>query len=211
MEALGIDIHIPLERLRAAVKDAGIGFLFAQRFHLSMKHVASVRSQLKLRTVFNILGPLANPAGAKRQVVGVFSPNIQELMADALAGLGVEHAFVVHGSDGVDEISTAAPTRITEIRSGELRAFMINPEDFGIPVASISDLHGGEASTNADIIESILQGETGPRRDVVLLNSAAAIVAGGAASSIKEGLRAAADSIDSKRALSRLQTLREWK
>ena len=211
MEALGIDIHLPVARLRAAVSEVGIGFLFAQRFHSSMKHVAPVRSQLKIRTVFNILGPLANPANARFQVVGVFAPNVQELMADALAGLGVDHAFVVHGSDGVDEISITAPTRIIQIRQGVSKTFTIKPDDFGIPTATATDLRGGDAKQNAAIVESILQGEAGPRRNVVLLNSAAALVAAGVAPDFNEGLKTAAQAIDSGDAFRRLQALRTWK
>src|SRR5262249_21800778 len=162
---------------RAAVHEIGIGFLFAQRFHLSMKYVGPVRSQLKLRTVFNVLGPLANPADARFQVVGVFSPDVQDLMRSTLAGLGVEHAFVVHGLDGVDEISLSAPTVIMETRRGESRTFTVHPEDFGIAAAAADTLRGGAAAENAAIIENVLNGERGPRRDVVLLNSAAAIVA----------------------------------
>ena len=212
MEALGIDIQLPVPRLRAAVSEVGIGFLFAQRFHLSMKHVAPVRKQLKVRTVFNILGPLANPAGAQFQVVGVFSTDVQILMANALSGLGVDHAFVVHGADGVDEISISAPTRITETqRGGAATTYTISPEDFGIAVAAAQSLRGGDAAENAAIIESVLQGESGARRDVVLLNAAAAMVAGNAASDLKEGLRVAANSIDTGAALKRLNALREWK
>ena len=211
MEALGVDINLPIPRLRAAVSDVGIGFLFAQRFHLSMKHVAPVRSQLKVRTVFNILGPLANPAHACFQVVGVFSRSIQELMATALSGLGVAHAFVVHGADGVDEISISHRTHIIESKNGELRTFTISPEDFGIEPVSAEMLLGGDATTNASIIESILGGESGPRRDIVLLNAAAAIVAAAAAKDFQEGMDIAANSIDSGQALKRLKALREWK
>jgi len=211
MEALGIDIHLPVPRLRAAISEVGIGFLFAQRFHLSMKHVAPVRSQLKMRTVFNILGPLANPAGAQFQVVGVFSRPVQQLMAEALYGLGVERAFVVHGADGVDEISLAEPTHVLESRDGNLRAFTVSPEDFGLAPAPAGALRGGDAAENAIIIENILKGEPGARRDVVLMNAAAAIVAAGAAEEFKEAVRIAAHSIDSGNALKRLQDLREWK
>jgi anthranilate phosphoribosyltransferase len=211
MEALGMDIELPIPRLRAAVTEVGIGFLFAQRFHRSMRHVAPVRSQLKVRTVFNILGPLANPASARFQVVGVFSPSIHELMADALAGLGLDHAFVVHSSDGLDEISISAPTSVIEVHRGESRTFRVSPEDFGIAPAPAELLRGGDAKGNASVIESILNGERGPRRDVVLMNAAPAIVAAGAASGLKEGLRLAAGSIDSGKARQRLNALREWR
>ncbi len=211
MEALGVDIQMPIEVLRRAVTEVGIGFLFAQRFHSSMKYVAPVRSQLKVRTVFNILGPLANPASARFQVIGVASAEVIDLMSNALAGLEVEHAFVVHGDDGVDEISLSARTQVTEVRGGEMRTFFISPEDFGIARASAESIRGGDAPENAAIIEGVLGGNPGPHRDVVLLNAAAAITAGGAAESLNEGIRVAADSIDSGSALKKLQALREFR
>src|SRR5262245_12192329 len=208
MEALGIDIQMPVDRLRRAIKNVGIGFLFAQRFHTSMKHVMPVRTQLKVRTVFNILGPLANPAGACFHVVGVSSPEIMELMANALQGLGVKHAFVVHGANGLDEVSISSRTYVVEILGTEIRQFMMTAEDFGIPSARIDAILGGDARENAKIVEGILRGERGPRRDVVLLNTAPALVASGAASTWKEGIRLAAESIDSGSALRKLQELR---
>src|SRR6266566_4205158 len=171
MEALGVDIHMPMDRLRRAIKDLDIGFLFAQRFHTSMKHVMPARAQLKVRTVFNILGPLANPAGACFQVVGVSSPEVMELMANALQGLGLEHAFVVHGANGLDEVSNSSRTYVVEIRGGEMGQFVMTPEDFGLTSAKIDALLGGDAADNAKIIESVLGGERGPRRDIVLLNA----------------------------------------
>src|SRR6266571_4834571 len=210
MEALGVDIQMPMDRLRRAIKDLGIGFLFAQRFHTSMKHVMPARAQLKVRTVFNILGPLANPAGACFQVVGVSSLEVMELMANALQGLGLEHAFVVHGADGLDEVSISSRTYVVEIRGGEMRQFMMTPEDFEIASAKIDAIAGGNAVDNAKIIESVFRGEPGPRRDVVLLNAAPAIVAGGAARTWKEGIQVAANSIDSGAALRKLQALRQW-
>jgi anthranilate phosphoribosyltransferase len=210
MEALGVNIQMSTDRLRAAVSEIGLGFLFAQKFHLSMKHVAPVRAQLKLQTVFNVLGPLSNPAAARYQVVGVFSPDVQVLMSYALDGLGVEHSFVVYGADGIDEISLIDRTYVKEMRRGELHTYAISPEDFGMTPASAEDLRGGDAATNATIVESVLRGEKGPRRDVVLLNAAAAIVTGGAAADLKEGIRVAANSIDSGQALRRLTALRDW-
>ena len=210
MEALGLDIQMPMDRLRRAIKDAGIGFLFAQRFHTSMKHVMPARTQLKVRTVFNILGPLASPAAACFQVVGVSSPEIMELMAQALLGLGLDHAFVVHGANGMDEVSISSRTYVVEIRGGEIRQFVMTPEDFGITSARIESILGGDAAENAKIIESVLRGETGPRRDVVLLNAAPAIVAGGAAKTWKEGIQLAKESIDSGAALKKLRELREF-
>ena len=210
MEALGLDIQMPVERLRRAIKDTRIGFLFAQRFHTSMKHVMAARMQLKVRTVFNILGPLANPAGARFQVVGVSAPEIMELMANALNGLNTDHAFVVHGANGMDEVSISSRTHVVEMRRGEMRQFVISPEDFGMTSARIETILGGDALENARIIESVFGGEPGPRRDVVLLNSAPAIVAGGAAKTWKEGLQLAAEAIDSGAAMKKLKELREF-
>ncbi len=210
MEALGLDIQMPIGRLRRAIRDTGMGFLFAQRFHTSMKHVMAARTQLKVRTVFNILGPLANPAGARFQVVGVSSPEIMELMANALDGLNTDHAFVVHGANGMDEVSISSRTYVVEMRHGEIRQFVTSPEDFGIASAKIETILGGDAAENAKIIESVFAGERGPRRDVVLLNSAPAIVAGGAAKTWKEGLQLAAQVIDSGAALRKLKELREF-
>jgi anthranilate phosphoribosyltransferase len=209
MEALGIDIQMPMDRLRTAIREVGIGFLFAQRFHTSMKHVMPTRTQLKVRTVFNILGPLANPASACFQVVGVSAPDIMELMGNTLHGLGLRHAFVVHGANGMDEVSIASRTYVVELREGELRQFIMSPEDFGITPATIETILGGDAAENAKIIESIFRGERGARRDVVLLNAAPALVAGGAAKTWKDGIRLAAESIDSGSALKKLEELRQ--
>src|SRR6516162_1455771 len=208
IEALGIDIQMPMDRLRAAIREVGIGFLFAQRFHTSMKHVMPTRTQLKVRTVFNILGPLANPASACFQVVGVSAPDIMELMGNTLHGLGLRHAFVVHGANGMDEVSIASRTYVLELRDGELRQFIMTPEDFGISAARVDAILGGDAAENAKIVESIFRGERGARRDVVLLNSAPALVAGGVAKTWKEGIRLAAESIDSGAALKKLEELR---
>ena len=208
MEALGVDIQMPIDRLRRAIDEVGIGFLFAQRFHTSMKYVMPARAQLKLRTVFNILGPLANPAAACFHVVGVSSPEIMELMANALQGLGLKHAFVVHGANGLDEVSISSRTYVVEILGNEIRQFMMTPEDFAIPSARMDAILGGNARENAKIIESIFRGERGPKRDVVLLNTAPALVAAGAASTWKEGIRLADESIDSGAALRKLEELR---
>ena len=209
MEALGVNIEMPLDRLRKAVADIGIGFLFAQRFHRSMKHVMPARTQLKLRTVFNIIGPLANPARPNFQVVGVSSPEAMDLVAQALAGLKTERALVVHSEDGLDEISISAPTNVIEVSAFGLRRSVIRPEQFGASPASVDTLRGGDARANASIIESILQGEKGPRRDVVLMNAAAALVISGLASSPKEGFRLAEKSVDSGGAFQKLELLRE--
>jgi anthranilate phosphoribosyltransferase len=210
MEALGIDIQMPMDRLRGAITNVGIGFLFAQRFHTSMKYVMPARGQLKVRTVFNILGPLASPADACFHVAGVSSPEIMELMANALLGLGLKHAFVVHGANGLDEVSISSRTFVVEIRDGETRQFVMTPEDFGITSVKLDAILGGDAAENARIIESVFRGERGPRRDVVLLNTAPALVAAGTVPTWKEGIRLAAEVIDSGAALKKLQELREW-
>ena len=208
MEALGVDIQMPVEKLRKALEEIGIGFLFAQAFHRSMKYVMPVRSEIKVRTVFNILGPLANPASARFQVIGVNSPNILELMANAANRLGVTHAFVVHGTDGVDEISVAAPTRIVECHDGKLSSFILRPEDLGVVPSSLDSIQGGDAKTNADIVRKVLEGVKGPHRDAVLLNAAAAITAAGLAKDLKTGFEVGSDAIDSGNALRKLEALR---
>ena len=209
MEALGIDIQMPADRLRQAVTDVGIGFLFAQRYHSSMKHVMPARTQLAMRTVFNVIGPLSNPARPQFQVVGVASMMLIDLVAHALQELGTEHSFVMCGKDGVDEISISAPTAIRELKEGEITSYTISPEDFGIFSVSSAKIQGGDAATNAAILESIFRGERGPKRDVVVLNAAAAIVAGGAVETMQDGIRAAENSIDSGAALKKLDSLRE--
>ena len=209
MEALGVNLEMPLDRLRKSVQDIGIGFLFAQRFHKSMKHVMPARTQLKLRTVFNIIGPLANPARPRFQVVGVSSPDVMELVAQALAGLNIERALVVHSEDGLDEISISAPTTVIEVSAFGLRRSVVHPEQFGTSRASIETLRGGDARVNAAIIEKVLQGERSPRRDVVLINAAAALVISGLAASPKEGFRLAEKSVDSGSAYEKLDLLRE--
>lgn len=209
MEALGVNIQLPVNRLRKAVTDIGIGFIFAQQFHRSMKHVMPARTQLKMRTVFNIIGPLANPALPRFQVLGVSSPDLMELVAEALSGLKTERALVVHSDDGLDEISISAPTKVIEITAFGLRRSVIQPEMFGVSSAPIEALRGGDAPANAAIIEGILKGEHGPKRDVVLMNAAAALVVSGLASSPKEGFRLAEKSIDTGAAIRKLQALRE--
>jgi anthranilate phosphoribosyltransferase len=209
MEALGIDIQMPAERLREAITGVGIGFIFAQRYHRSMKHVMPARSQLALRTVFNIVGPLSNPALPRFQVIGVSSMTVFDLMARALQELGTEHSFVIYGKDGVDEVSISAPSEILELKNGAILSYAISPEDFGIFSVSTKKILGGDATTNAAIIENVLRGDRGPRRDVVVLNAAVAIVAGGVAESIKDGIRAAEHALDSGASLRKLQDLRE--
>ncbi|HLQ75704.1 MAG TPA: anthranilate phosphoribosyltransferase, partial [Terriglobia bacterium] len=205
MEALGIDIQMPADRLRQAITEIGIGFLFAPRYHSSIKHVMPARSQLAFRTVFNVIGPLSNPALPRYQVVGVFSMMVIDLVARALQDLGTEHALVIHGNDGVDEISISAPSTIRELKNGEIRSYTVCPEDFGMFSVAVEKIRGGDAATNAAIIESIFRGEGGPKRDVVLLNAGAAIVAAGMTESLAEGIRVSEQSIDSGAALKKLQ------
>lgn len=209
MEALGVNIQMPVDVLRQAVRDVRLGFLFAQRFHRSMKHVMPARTQLKVRTVFNVIGPLANPALPRFQVVGVSSADVMELVAQALVGLQVGRALVVHSHDGLDEISISRPTQVIDVKDGETRRLVISPETFGVAPAKVETLRGGDAKVNAVIVESILKGERGPRRDIVLMNAAAALMVSGAAPTLSEGFRLAADAIDNGAALRTLQALRE--
>ena len=207
LEALGVNITLTASQVEACLEETGIGFMFAQLFHPSMKFAGPLRREIGIRTVFNILGPLTNPAGAHAQVLGVPSPDLVLPMAEALALLGSQHALVVHGEDGVDEISICAPTTIGEVVNGNIRTYTITPEDFGFSRASIDDILGADASDNAEITRGILSGSDGPRRKVVLLNAAAAIVAGGHAKNLEQGISLAAESIDSGAAADRLERL----
>ena len=207
LEALGVNLGAPPELAGAAIEQVGIGFLFAPAVHTAMRHAMAARKQLGGRTVFNLLGPLTNPAGASAQVLGVFDARLTELLAQALAELGVERAFVVHGSDGLDEISLSAETYVAEVRNASIRSYTIAPEDFGLNQAPLEALAGGDAAANAKIIVEILGGEPGPRRDFVLVNAAAALVAAGRASNFREGARLAAEAIDSGAARRKLDHL----
>src|SRR5256886_3858182 len=181
VEALGINITLPPARVAECLEAVGIAFLFAPSMHSAMKYVQPARRELRLRTVFNLLGPLCNPAHASAQVVGVYSASLVEKLAEALQMLGLHRALVVHGSDGLDEITVTGPTRIAEVREGTVRTYEVTPEEFGIKRARIEDLAGGDAAANAAIIREILSGKKSPRRDVVLLNSAADLGAAGQA------------------------------
>ncbi len=207
IEALGVHLDVPPERVGAAIEQVGIGFLFAPKVHTAMRHAAAARRQLGGRTVFNLLGPLTNPAGASVQVLGVFAARLTEPLASALAALGVERAFVVHGADGLDEISLSGETYVAEVRNGKVRSYTVAPEDFGLPRASLEALRGDDAAENACIIRGILSGELGPRRDVVLANAAAALMAVQLAGDLLEGVRIAAASIDSGAARVKLEAL----
>lgn len=207
MEALGVKIDLPPTQVSACLEEVGIAFLFAPAMHSAMKYVQNARRDLRLRTVFNLLGPLTNPAHASAQVVGVYSVDLVEKVAEALSMLGLHRALVVHGLDGMDEITITGPTRIAEVREGQLRTYEVTPEEFGLRRARLTEIEGGDAAANAAIIRRILAGEKSPRRDVVLLNAAAALVAAGRSDHLKDALTIAERSIDSGAAASKLETL----
>lgn len=207
LEALGINIDLSPDRVARCIDEIGIGFLFARALHGAMKHVAPVRMELRARTVFNILGPLANPAGADGQVMGVFDAGLVEPLARVLNELGTRHAFVVAGLDGLDEITLSGPTRMAELRDGAVRVREVCPADFGLSEAPRAAILGGDAAENAVLLRRVLSGERGPMRDIVLLNTAPALVAGGAAEDLREGVARAAESIDSGAALEKLEAL----
>ena len=206
---LGINIDIPPEKVSECLKKGGVAFLFAPKLHASMKYAIGPRRELGIRTFFNILGPMTNPAGAKRQLIGVYSRELVDTVAGVLADLGSERAFVVHGNDGLDEISTTAETYVAEVKDGKVDTYTISLEDFGIKTALPEELKGGEISENAAIFMSVLSGETGPKRDIVALNSAFAICAGGVADTPLEGLKIAEESIDSGAAMKKYEALKE--
>ncbi len=197
LESLGVNIGIDPHRAAAAIREIGIGFLFAPLYHTAMRHAQPVRQELKMRTVFNLLGPLTNPAPVTVQLVGAPSVATAELIAQALAGLGLDHGFVVHGTDGLDEITTTGPTTAFEIRKGEVERRTLQPEDFGVSRASLADLKGGNAENNCAIAHEILNGVPGPKRDIVVVNAAAALYAAGRAKDFLEGTALARESLDS--------------
>jgi anthranilate phosphoribosyltransferase len=207
MEALGININLPAARLAECLQQVGMVFLFAPSMHSAMKHVQTARRELRLRTVFNLLGPLTNPAGASAQVVGVYSLELVDKLAEALSMLGLHRALVVHGLDGLDEITITGPTRIAEVREGNVRTYEVTPEEFGMKRASMESISGGDAVGNAAIIREILGGKNSPRRDVVLLNASAALVAAGKADHLSDALPLAAKSVDSGAAANKLEAL----
>ncbi|HEX2944638.1 MAG TPA: anthranilate phosphoribosyltransferase [Clostridia bacterium] len=210
LEALGVNIGLSPELVGKSIEEVGVGFMFAQLFHQSMKHAAGVRKELGIRTVFNILGPLTNPAGAKGQLLGVFDGNITGTMAEALKMLGAERALVVHGCDGLDEITTTGATKVAELKDGVIKEYYIDTTELGIPRAEPMELAGGDAAYNAGVISSILAGEKGARRNIVLVNAAAAIYVAKLAGDIKEGLRIAESMIDSGLAAAKLEELRRF-
>lgn len=208
LEALGVDVRMSPEAAAGAIMEAGMAFLFAPLYHPAFGPMAAPRKELGFRTVFNMIGPMINPARVESQVMGVYAPELTETAAHVLSALGVKRAFTVHGMDGIDEISLAACTKVTELRDGWFRNWILDPREYGFSMAAAADLKGGDAAENARIIERVLEGETGPKRDVVLLNAAAAILAAGLADDFRAGLAAARASLDSGRALAVLEKLR---
>ncbi|MEM8985926.1 MAG: anthranilate phosphoribosyltransferase [Pseudomonadota bacterium] len=207
LEALGVNIRISPEVVSACIKEAGVGFLFAQAHHPAMKHVAPIRADLGLRTMFNVLGPLTNPAGAKRQLMGVYEEKLVQPIAEVLKLLNTERAWVVHGGDGLDEITTTTTTRVAELKNGAVRIFDVAPEDAGLPRATPADLQGGAPEDNAAALRALLKGEKGPYRDIVVLNAAAALIVAEKAETLAEGARMAAASIDNGAAAASLEKL----
>jgi anthranilate phosphoribosyltransferase len=207
LEALGVRLDVDPELVEEAVEDIGIGFLFAPLYHSAMRFAATARKEVGLRSIFNMLGPLTNPAGANCQIIGVYAPELTEMFAHTLRLLGSRQAYVVHGHDGLDEISVCAPTRISELKEGQVRTFNLDPEAHFDALADPGDLVGGDPATNAAITRRILDGEKGPRRNVVLLNAAAALTAAGKASDFADGIGQAAQAIDSGAARDKLAAL----
>jgi anthranilate phosphoribosyltransferase len=207
LSALGVHIDLDAAQMSGVLRRAGIAFLFAPKLHPAMAAVAGVRKELGVRTIFNVLGPLTNPAFAKRQVLGVYAERLVEVVANVLNALGAHHALVVHSRDGLDEISVSAPTRVCEVRDGQVRAYEITPEELGVGRHAIEALAGGDARANAEIAREILGGATGPRHDVVIANAGAALYVAGLASSIRDGVALAKESIASGGAAAKLQQL----
>ena len=209
LEALGVKIDLPPEAVAECIRRAGVGFMFAQTYHPAMKFAAPLRREIGIRTVFNVLGPLTNPTGAKRQVLGVGRPDLVGTMAEVLSRLGAEHALVVHGKEGLDELSISGPTLVADARDGRVSRYEIEPGDVGLKSAPIEAIAGGDPEHNASIVRSVLGGEKGPRRDVLLINAGAGIFAAGLAPDIAGGVRLAAESIDGGRARAALDSLVE--
>ena len=209
LDALGVNVEASPEKVGECIDEVGIGFLFAVALHGAMKHAIGPRRELATRTVFNVLGPLTNPAGAKRQLLGVYDSALTEALAGVLGQLGSERALVVHGSDGLDEITLTGPTQVSDLRDGQVSTRQIDPRDFGLQKAPAEALQGGDAAYNARILREVLDGREGPRRDVVLINAAAAIAVGGRAEDMTAGLELARASIDSGRARQALERLVE--
>ena len=206
-EQLGVNVAAPAAVVERSLHDANIAFFFAPTFHPSMKHAAPIRKELGIRTAFNLLGPLTNPAGARRQIIGVPRPELGDLLARALLMLGTERAWVVHGLDGIDEISTTGYTKVLECRDGAITSFYIHPAEFGLAKAAAADLQGGDAAQNAAIVLDVLAGKKGAPRDVVLFNAGAALLVAGRVRHVREGIARAAEAIDSGAARATLDAM----
>ena len=209
LEALGVNLDVTPETVERCIGEIGIGFLFAPALHGAMKHAIGPRREIGIRTIFNILGPLTNPAGAQCQVLGVYREELTEKLAQVLRKLGCKRGFVVHGLDGMDEITLTTETRIAEVTPAGVNSRLFGPEELGLPRCSMADLRGGDAASNAAIVRGVLSGEKGPKRDIVLLNAAFGLVAAGKADDPAEGMRMAADAIDSGLAMGQLEKLAE--
>ena len=207
LKCLGVNLEADLPTVKRCVEKVGIGFLFAPLMHKAMKHAAGVRKELGFRTIFNVLGPLTNPANAEAQVLGVFDAKWVEPLAEVLAVLGCSHALVVHGEDGLDEITLTGNSHIAELKKGKVKSYKLDPDELGLEICFSEDIKGGTPEENAAIIEGILKGEKGPKRDIVLLNSAAAIYVAGIAKSMEQGVECAIESIDSGKARAKLEDL----
>jgi len=209
LEALGVRIDLNAEQVQRCLQEVGMGFMFAPVFHPAMKYASAPRREIGIRTVFNILGPLTNPAGASSQVIGVADGLLVGKLASVLQGLGCHHALVVHGEDGLDEITVTGKTQVCELKDGGITSYSISPEDFGLPRASLDSLRGGSADENATLLRNILAGATGSQRDVVLMNAAAVLLAGGRVKTLGEGVALAKEVIDGGHALAKLEQLIE--
>lgn len=211
LEELGVNLNISFDRIKECVEKIGIGFMFAPLHHSAMKHVMPVRKELSIRTVFNILGPLSNPANANAQLMGVYDPELTKKIAEVFRILGLERAMVVHGEPGIDEISTVGRTKISELRKNEIRTYFITPEEFGIKKSRIEDIAGCDKKENAQLLREILNGkENGAKKDMVLINAAAGILLGGKAENLKDGLSRATEVLDSGKAYEKLEEFIEF-
>ncbi len=209
LEALGVKIDLGPEGVKRCIEEVGIGFMFAPTFHPAMRHAAPVRREIGIRTVFNLMGPLTNPAGAQRQLAGVPDVSLGDKMAEVLKLLGSQHSLVVHGEDGLDELTLGARTRVWEVRDGKVHSYIVSPDELGLPWVPVEQIKGGDPAENALILRRLFQGEAGPVRDVVLLNGAAVLMVGGKARDLKEGIGLARDAIDSGEALRKMEALVE--
>lgn len=210
LEALSVRIDLSFARVAMAIREVGIGFLFAPAAHTATRYAMPARKQIGTRTVFNLLGPLTNPAGAQAQVLGVFSPGVIDLVAATLAELGVTRAFVIHGAGGLDEISLAGETLVAEVREGEIKRYTVDPGDFGVPLAPLEAIRGGSPAENAAILQDMFGGQLGPRRDIVVINAAAALVAAGVAGNFMEGAQSASRALSSGAAQEKLADLKKF-